>query len=90
MDESLVRALDLNSDGSLSRNEFARGFELLDQDGDMTRADGSRTGRLRLSFIIPLAGFLILAAFATVALMATLRGERDQVEPPSAGGIRGR
>jgi cytochrome c biogenesis protein CcmG/thiol:disulfide interchange protein DsbE len=50
----------------------------------MTGADGSRTGRLRLSFIIPLAGFLILAGFATVALMATLRGERDMSQLPSA------
>lgn len=51
---------------------------------DSSRTESSRTGRFRLSFIIPLAGFLILAAFATAALMATLRGERDMSQLPSA------
>jgi len=50
----------------------------------MTRAGRGTEGRLRLSFIIPLAGFLILAGFATVALLATLRGERDMSQLPSA------
>ena len=50
----------------------------------MTGAHSGRTGRLRLSFIIPLAGFLLLAGFATMALMATLRGERDMSQLPSA------
>ena len=40
--------------------------------------------RGRLAFIIPLAGFLILAGFAAVALMATLSGERDMSQLPSA------
>ena len=50
----------------------------------MTKADSNRQGRFQLSFIIPLAGFLILAGFATVALLATLRGERDMSQLPSA------
>ena len=50
----------------------------------MSKTDSSRAGRIRLSFIIPLAGFLILAAFATAALMATLRGDRDMSQLPSA------
>ena len=40
--------------------------------------------RGRLAFIIPLAGFLVLAGFASIALMATLRGERDLSQLPSA------
>jgi cytochrome c biogenesis protein CcmG/thiol:disulfide interchange protein DsbE len=50
----------------------------------MSKADSGKTWRPRLSFIIPLAGFLLLAGFATVALMATLRGERDMSQLPSA------
>ena len=41
-------------------------------------------GRARLSFLIPLVGFLVLAGFATLALVATLRGERDVSQLPSA------
>ena len=44
----------------------------------------SRGGRLRLSFLIPLVGFLVLAGFATLALVATLSGERDVSQLPSA------
>ena len=40
--------------------------------------------RNRLAFILPLAGFLILAGFAAVALMATLSGDRDMSQLPSA------
>ena len=40
--------------------------------------------RGRLAFIIPLAGFLVLAGFASIALMSTLRGERDMSQLPSA------
>ncbi|MGB2322863.1 MAG: redoxin family protein, partial [Candidatus Puniceispirillaceae bacterium] len=50
----------------------------------MSKADSGKTWRPRLSFIIPLAGFLLLAGFATVALLATLRGERDMSQLPSA------
>lgn len=50
----------------------------------MSKTDGSRMKRSRLSFIIPLAGFLVLAGFATVALLATLRGDRDVSQLPSA------
>ena len=38
----------------------------------------------RLAFLIPLAGFLVLAGFASIALLATLRGERDMTQLPSA------
>ena len=38
----------------------------------------------RLAFLIPLAGFLLLAGFASLALLATLRGERDMTQLPSA------
>ena len=41
-------------------------------------------GKARLSFLIPLAGFLVLAGFATLALVATLSGERDVSQLPSA------
>jgi cytochrome c biogenesis protein CcmG/thiol:disulfide interchange protein DsbE len=37
-----------------------------------------------LAFLIPLLGFLVLAGFASVALIATLRGERDMTQLPSA------
>ena len=37
-----------------------------------------------LAFLIPLAGFLVLAGFASLALLATLRGERDMTQLPSA------
>lgn len=40
--------------------------------------------RRRLAFLIPLLGFLVLAGFASVALLATLRGERDMTQLPSA------
>ena len=38
----------------------------------------------RLAFLIPLAGFLVLTGFASIALLATLRGERDMTQLPSA------
>ena len=38
----------------------------------------------RLAFLIPLAGFIVLAGFAGIALLATLRGERDMTRLPSA------
>ena len=38
----------------------------------------------RLAFLIPLAGFVVLAGFASLALLATLRGERDMTQLPSA------
>ena len=38
---------------------------------------------LRASVLIPLVAFLVLAGFATAALMATLRGERDVSQLPS-------
>ena len=41
-------------------------------------------GKARLSFLIPLVGFLVLAGFATLALVATLSGERDVSQLPSA------
>ena len=50
----------------------------------MTKPAASSTKRSRLSFIIPLAGFLVLAGFATMALLATLRGDRDVSQLPSA------
>lgn len=45
---------------------------------------GGRPVRRRLAFLIPLLGFLVLAGFASVALLATLRGERDMTQLPSA------
>ena len=45
---------------------------------------GSSVRRQRLAFLIPLLGFLVLAGFASVALLATLRGERDMMQLPSA------
>ena len=39
-------------------------------------------GKARLSFLIPLVGFLVLAGFATLALVATLSGERDVSQLP--------
>lgn len=50
----------------------------------MSMAGNSKGGRPRLSFIIPFVGFLILAGFATIALLATLRGDRDVSQLPSA------
>ena len=38
---------------------------------------------LRASFLIPLVVFLVLVGFATAALLATLRGERDVSQLPS-------
>ena len=38
----------------------------------------------RLAFLIPLAAFLVLAGFVSLALLATLRGERDMTQLPSA------
>lgn len=37
----------------------------------------------RASFLIPLVVFLVLAGFATAALLATLRGDRDVSQLPS-------
>ena len=45
---------------------------------------GRAVRRRRLAFLIPLLGFLVLAGFASVALLATLRGERDMTQLPSA------
>lgn len=45
---------------------------------------GGPVRRRRLAFLIPLLGFLVLAGFASVALLATLRGERDMTQLPSA------
>ena len=45
---------------------------------------GGPVRRRRLAFLIPLLGFLVLAGFASVALLATLRGERDMMQLPSA------
>ena len=53
-------------------------------DGNGTNGKGSRPGAVRLAFLIPLAGFLVLAGFASIALLATLRGERDMTRLPSA------
>lgn len=50
----------------------------------MSKPVGSKMTQSRVSFIIPLAGFLVLAGFATVALLATLRGDRDVSQLPSA------
>lgn len=50
----------------------------------MTGQGHGKGRRPRLSFIIPLAGFIVLAGFAAVALLATLRGERDVSQLPSA------
>ena len=44
---------------------------------------GRPVRRRRLAFLIPLLGFLVLAGFASVALLATLRGERDMTQLPS-------
>ncbi len=52
--------------------------------GNGTNGKGSRPGAARLAFLIPLAGFLVLAGFASIALLATLRGERDMTRLPSA------
>ena len=42
------------------------------------------TGKhIKLSFLLPLLAFLVLAGFATAALLATLRGERDVSQLPS-------
>ena len=40
--------------------------------------------RRQLAFMTPLLGFLVLAGCASVALLATLRGERDMTQLPSA------
>ena len=48
------------------------------------RSDPAPFRRRRLAFMIPLLGFLILAGFASLALLATLRGERDMTQLPSA------
>jgi cytochrome c biogenesis protein CcmG/thiol:disulfide interchange protein DsbE len=50
----------------------------------MSRSGNSKGAGPRLSFIIPFAGFLVLAGFATIALLATLRGDRDISQLPSA------
>ena len=39
--------------------------------------------RIRLSFLLPLIGFLILAGFASVALVSTLSGTRNTGQLPS-------
>ena len=44
--------------------------------------EARRTGP-KLSFILPLIGFLILAGFATAALFATLSGSRNPAQLPS-------
>ena len=49
----------------------------------MTREQNTVRKR-RLAFLIPLAGFLVLTGFASLALLATLRGERDMTQLPSA------
>lgn len=38
----------------------------------------------RMAFILPLAAFLVFVGFAAAALFATLRGERDIAQLPSA------
>lgn len=43
-----------------------------------------RPGGTRLAFLIPIVAFLVLAGFAGIALLATLRGERDMTQLPSA------
>ncbi|MGC6454311.1 MAG: DsbE family thiol:disulfide interchange protein [Candidatus Puniceispirillaceae bacterium] len=45
---------------------------------------GRPVRRRRLAFLIPLLGFLVLVGFAGIALLATLRGERDMTQLPSA------
>lgn len=52
--------------------------------GNGASGKGRRPGASRLAFAIPLAGFLVLAGFASIALLATLRGERDMTQIPSA------
>jgi hypothetical protein len=44
--------------------------------------EARRTGP-KLSFILPLIGFLILAGFAAAALFATLSGSRNPAQLPS-------
>ena len=45
---------------------------------------GNGAGKdIKLSFLLPLLAFLVLAGFATAALLATLRGERDVSQLPS-------
>ena len=51
---------------------------------DGMKGSGAPGGRTRLAFLIPLVGFLVLAGFASIALLATLRGERDMTQLPSA------
>ena len=51
---------------------------------DERTSSASPVRRRRLAFLIPLLGFLVLAGFASVALLATLRGERDMTQLPSA------
>ena len=46
--------------------------------------NGKRPGGGRLAFLIPLVGFLVLAGFASIALLATLRGDRDMTQLPLA------
>ena len=53
---------------------------------DERTSSGGPARRRRLAFLIPLLGFLVLAGFASVALLATLRGERDMTQLP-AGSI---
>lgn len=48
------------------------------------RNDDKGPGGRRLAFLIPLVAFLVLAGFASLALLATLRGERDMTQLPSA------
>ena len=45
--------------------------------------DKSVRGNLRLSFILPLVGFLVLAGFAAVALYSTILGTRNPAQLPS-------
>ena len=52
----------------------------------MTAQDENETRvrpRVRLSFVLPLAAFLVLAVIAAVALMATLSGTRNPAQLPS-------
>jgi cytochrome c biogenesis protein CcmG/thiol:disulfide interchange protein DsbE len=52
--------------------------------GGMNGGEQKTVRTRRLAFLIPLAGFLVLAGFASIALLATLRGERDMTQLPSA------
>ena len=52
--------------------------------GGMNGGEQTTVRTRRLAFLIPLAGFLVLAGFASIALLATLRGERDMTQLPSA------